>query len=111
QAMRAVLAELPDGEHAFFDHLDEGARIAVTVRIAGDEAVIDFTGTAPLLRTNLNAPRAVVVAAVLYALRTLIPRPIPLNAGCLAPVRIVIPEGSLLDPRPPAAIVGGNVET
>jgi 5-oxoprolinase (ATP-hydrolysing) len=111
QAMRAVLRELPDGEHRFEDWLDDGSRIVATVRIKGDEAEVDFTGTAPQSAGNLNAPRAVVTAAVLYVFRTLIPRPVPLNAGCLLPIRIIVPPGSLLDPRPPAAVAGGNVET
>jgi len=111
EAMRAVLAELPDGGYAFSDFLDDGSRIAVTLRIKGDEAEVDFAGTDPELAGNLNAPSAVVTAAVLYTFRTLIPRPVPLNAGCLAPISIKIPKGSLLDPRPPAAVAGGNVET
>jgi len=111
QAMRAVLGELPDGEHRFTDYLDDGSPIAVSVRIAGDRAVVDFAGTGRQLATNLNAPRAVVTAAVLYVFRTLIPRAVPLNAGCLIPIEIKVPRGSLLDPKPPAAVVGGNVET
>ncbi|MBN2581648.1 MAG: hydantoinase B/oxoprolinase family protein, partial [Planctomycetes bacterium] len=111
QAMRAVLRELPDGEHRFTDYLDDGSPIAVTVRIGGDEAEVDFTGTGGQLATNLNAPWAVVTAAVLYAFRTLIPRSVPLNAGCLLPIRITVPDGTLLSPRRPAAVAGGNVET
>jgi len=111
EAMRAVLRELPDGEHRFVDYLDDGSPIAVRVRIAGDQAELDFAGSGPQLATNLNAPWAVVTAAVLYAFRTLIPRPVPLNAGCLAPITIRVPEGSLLSPRRPAAVAGGNVET
>ena len=111
EAMRAVLGELPDGEHSFEDFLDDGSRIAVTVRIKGDRATVDFAGTGPQVPGNLNAPRAVVTAAVLYVFRTLIPRPVPLNSGCLEPIEIIVPPGSLLDPRPPAAVAGGNVET
>jgi len=111
QAMRAVLGELPDGEHRFTAYLDDGSPIAVSVRIAGDRAVVDFAGTGRQLATNLNAPRAVVTAAVLYVFRTLIPRAVPLNAGCLVPIEIKVPRGSLLSPAPPAAVVGGNVET
>ncbi len=110
-AMREAIAALPDGTHAWFDHLDDGARIAVAVTIAGEHATVDFTGTDPLLPGNLNAPRAVVMAAVLYVFRTLVQRPIPLNQGCFAPLEVIVPAGSLLDPRPPAAVVGGNVET
>jgi 5-oxoprolinase (ATP-hydrolysing) len=74
-------------------------------------AVIDFTGTSPEQPDNLNAPAAVCKAAVLYVFRTLAREDIPLNAGCLRPLEIVIPAGSLLNPRPPAAVVAGNVET
>ncbi|MDY7010349.1 MAG: putative hydro-lyase [Planctomycetota bacterium] len=110
-AMRAVLSELTDGEHRFEDFLDDGAKITVTVRIVGDRAEVDFTGTDGQLPGNLNAPRAVAVAAVLYVFRTLIRRPVPLNAGCLVPIEIKTPAGSLLNPNPPAAVAGGNVET
>ncbi len=111
EAVREVLADLPAGEHRAFDFLDDGARIGLTVKVDGERAVFDFTGTDPQLPGNLNAPVAVVHAAVLYALRCLTRRTLPLNGGCLRPVSIVIPEGSLLSPRPPAAVVGGNVET
>jgi len=111
QSMRAVLAELPDGRHEFVDHLDDGSRIAVVITINGDEAHVDFTGTDPQMAGNLNAPHAVVTAAVLYVFRTLIARPVPLNAGCLAPITITVPTGCLLNPSPPAAVAGGNVET
>jgi 5-oxoprolinase (ATP-hydrolysing) len=111
EAMRAVLSELPDGESSFFDYLDEGARIEITITIEGSSATLDFSGTDATLSGNLNAPSAVVRAAVLYAFRTLIPRPIPLNAGCLEPLTLIIPEDSLLNPKFPAAVVGGNVET
>jgi 5-oxoprolinase (ATP-hydrolysing) len=72
---------------------------------------IDFTGTGPAQRGNLNAPRAVVTAAVIYVLRMLVAERIPLNGGCLAPVTVHVPPGSLLDPPPGSAVVGGNVET
>jgi N-methylhydantoinase A/oxoprolinase/acetone carboxylase beta subunit/N-methylhydantoinase B/oxoprolinase/acetone carboxylase alpha subunit len=100
-ALREAIAELPDGEHRFVDYLDEGARIEVCVTIDGEAARVDFTGTDPQLPGNLNAPRAVVLAAVLYVFRTLTRRPIPLNAGCFDPLEVIIP----------AAVVGGNVET
>jgi 5-oxoprolinase (ATP-hydrolysing) len=93
--------------------MDSGAKIAVTISIdkARREAVIDFTGTSPEQATNFNAPSAVCKAAVLYVFRTLVDDEIPMNAGCLKPLRIVIPEGSMLSPRYPAAVVAGNVET
>jgi 5-oxoprolinase (ATP-hydrolysing) len=102
---------LPQGERVFQDALDDGTRIRVRVRIAGGRIAIDFAGTGPASAGNLNAPRAVTQAAVLYALRTQIAERVPLNAGFLAPVEISIPPGSLLDPPPGAAVVGGNVET
>jgi 5-oxoprolinase (ATP-hydrolysing) len=111
------IARLGAGEHAFADRLDDGTPVCVrlTVRgggIAGGGRMrIDFTGTGPAVRGNLNAPRAVVESAVIYALRCLVAERIPLNGGCLAPVEIVVPAGSLLDPPPGAAVVGGNVET
>src|SRR5206468_1034167 len=89
------------------------ALAAVRVDIDGERrrARVDFTGTSPEGAHNFNAPRAVRTAAVLYVFRTLIERPIPLNEGCLEPLELVIPPGSLLDPRPPAAVAAGNVET
>ncbi|MCC6142661.1 MAG: hydantoinase B/oxoprolinase family protein [Candidatus Hydrogenedentes bacterium] len=109
--MRDRIRELPDGTHRFEDALDDGARIACTLTIDGDRAVVDFEGTARQLPGNLNAPPAVVMAAVLYVFRTLVRKPIPLNSGCLDPIEVHIPEGCLLSPRHPAAVVGGNVET
>jgi 5-oxoprolinase (ATP-hydrolysing) len=110
-AMRETLADWPDGAYHFEDHLDCGARIACTITIDGDSAVVDFAGTDAQLEGNLNAPKAVVTAAVLYTFRTLIGKPIPLNGGCLRPLELRIPEGSLLNPVYPAAVAGGNVET
>ncbi len=107
----AVLEAFPDGCFDFEDALDDGSVIRVALEIQGGRMRIDFAGTAPASTGNLNAPRAVVHAAVIYVLRALVDEPIPLNGGCLAPVEIHIPEGSLLDPPPDAAVVGGNVET
>ncbi len=114
--MRNALQRLPDGLHRLTDYMDDGSPIAVAITIRGDEATIDFTGTAPVTSGNLNANRAIVTAAVMYCLRCLIDEDIPLNQGVLAPVRIVLPEGMLNPPRGPtpqqcAAVVGGNVET
>ena len=109
--MRSAIAAVPDGEHRFEDTLDCGARIACAVTVSGDRAVVDFAGTDAQLDSNLNAPPAVTIAAVLYVFRTLIDKNIPLNGGCLDPIEIRIPDGSLLNPRYPAAVVGGNVET
>jgi 5-oxoprolinase (ATP-hydrolysing) len=111
ESVRRVIDVLRDGEFAY--EMDDGPIIRVRVAIdkAARAATIDFTGTSPQLATNFNAPRAVSVAAVLYVFRTLVNNDIPLNAGCLKPLRIVIPEGSMLDPSYPAAVVAGNVET
>ena len=102
---------LPDGVHSFEDHLDDGARIAVQITVRGGTMEIDFEGTDRALPNNLNAPRAVTMAAVLYVLRVLVGKPIPLNSGCMRPVTVRIPEGSLLSPEPHRAVAAGNVET
>lgn len=114
--VRQALARLPDGRREFVDHLDDGSPIAVAITVQGEEAVVDFTGTGPVLACNLNANRAIVTAAVMYVLRCLIDEDIPLNQGVLAPVQIVVPECLLnppafQDPRRCAAVAGGNVET
>ena len=111
EAVRRVLDVLTDG--AFEYEMDGGARIRVRIAIdrAKREAVIDFTGTSEQQPSNFNAPSAVCKAAVLYVFRTLVDDEIPMNAGCLKPLRIVIPEGCMLAPRYPAAVVAGNVET
>jgi 5-oxoprolinase (ATP-hydrolysing) len=111
EQVRRALDRLRDG--AFACEMDNGAviRVAITLDRAQRTARIDFTGTSPQQASNFNAPRAVTLAAVLYVFRTLVDDDIPLNAGCLRPLEIAIPQGSLLDPRPPAAVVAGNVET
>ncbi|MGQ0635219.1 MAG: hydantoinase B/oxoprolinase family protein [Planctomycetaceae bacterium] len=114
--MRLALAAIPDGAYQFTDHLDDGSPIAVQITVAGDGATVDFTGTGPVLGSNLNANRAIVTAAVLYVFRCLIEQEIPLNGGVLAPIQVVLPECLLNPPEhdDPAlcpAIVGGNVET
>ena len=106
-----AIADLPDGEYRFEDQLDDGARILVCVTVDGGEMSIDFEGTDRALDNNLNAPRAVTMAAVLYVLRVLVGKPIPLNGGCMRPVSVRIPEGSLLCPEPGHAVAAGNVET
>jgi 5-oxoprolinase (ATP-hydrolysing) len=111
ECVRRVIGVLKDGEFAY--EMDNGAMIRVKITIGADRrsATIDFTGTSAQLESNFNAPSAVVYAAVLYVFRTLVNDDIPLNAGCLKPLEVVIPEGSMLSPRPPAATVAGNVET
>jgi len=111
ECVRRVITALSDGE--FTLTLDNGARICVAVSVDAVRrtARIDFTGTSAQLPNNFNAPRAITVAAVLYVFRTLIDDDIPLNAGCLKPLEIIVPEGCMLNPAPPAAVVAGNVET
>jgi 5-oxoprolinase (ATP-hydrolysing) len=110
-SVRRVLGALSDGSFEY--EMDNGARIRVAIRVDREkrEATIDFTGTSLQQPTNFNAPSAVCKAAVLYVFRTLVDDEIPMNAGCLKPITIVIPEGSMLSPRYPAAVVAGNVET
>jgi 5-oxoprolinase (ATP-hydrolysing) len=110
----SALARRPAGtDRGFTLKLDNGAQIVVkvTVDAANREATIDFTGTSGQLANNFNAPKAVTMAAVLYVFRTLVDDDIPLNAGCLKPLRVIVPEGCMLNPRAPAAVVAGNVET
>ena len=111
EAVRRLIGRLEDG--AFRYELDNGAVIAVAVRIdrAARHVTIDFAGSSDQLPGNFNAPFSVVRAAVMYVLRAMIDDPIPMNEGCLAPVTILVPEGSMLRPRYPAAVVAGNVET
>lgn len=111
EAVRRAIASLRDGE--FTLPLDNGAHITVSIRVDTHtrSAVIDFAGTSEQQPNNFNAPSAVCMAAVLYVFRTLVDDDIPLNAGCLKPLEVRIPEGSMLSPRHPAAVVAGNVET
>jgi 5-oxoprolinase (ATP-hydrolysing) len=111
EAVRRVVGALSDG--AFEYEMDSGAVVRVKISVDRDAraATIDFSGTSAQQPTNFNAPSAVCKAAVLYVFRTLVDDDIPMNAGCLEPLSIVIPEGSMLAPRYPAAVVAGNVET
>ena len=110
ESVRQVIGRLQDG--AFRYPMDIGAEIAVRVTVdhARREAVIDFTGTSPQQAGNYNAPKAIARAVVLYVFRTLVGRAIPLNEGCLKPLRIVLPEGTMLNPHPGAAVIAGNTE-
>ncbi|MFO8051713.1 MAG: hydantoinase B/oxoprolinase family protein [Thermoplasmatota archaeon] len=110
-SVRRVIDVLKEGGASVV--MDNGSRIQVRITMDKDErsAVVDFSGTSSQLTTNFNAPRAVVKAAVLYVFRTLVPDPIPLNGGCMRPITIRIPKGSMLDPVYPAPVVAGNVET
>jgi 5-oxoprolinase (ATP-hydrolysing) len=111
ESVRRVITRLKDGE--FTLPLDNGAQIKVAIRVdaTNRSAEIDFTGTSGQQTNNFNAPTAVCMAAVLYVFRTLVDDDIPLNAGCLKPLKVIIPPGSMLNPNPPASVVAGNVET
>ncbi len=111
EAVRRLIGRLEDGSFRY--ELDNGAAVCVAVRVdrAARQVTIDFAGTSDQLPGNFNAPFSVVRAAVMYVLRTMIDDPIPMNEGCLAPVTILVPEGCMLRPRYPAAVVAGNVET
>ena len=111
ESVRRLLSGLEDGAFAY--EMDNGAVVKVAIRIdrAARAAVFDFTGTSAQSPDNFNAPRSITRAAALYVLRTLIDDAIPMNDGCLRPVTLIVPEGSLLNPRPGAAVVAGNVET
>ncbi len=111
ESVRRVLDALDPGSFRY--EMDDGSVIAVTVEIdtIARSATIDFSASSPQTRSNFNAPAAVCRAAVLYVLRSLVDDDIPMNDGCLIPVELIIPEASILNPRPPAAVVAGNVET
>jgi 5-oxoprolinase (ATP-hydrolysing) len=111
EAVRRVISALKDG--SFHYALDNGAHIDVAIRVdrAARSAVVDFSGTSGQLPNNFNAPSSVCMAAVLYVFRTLVDDEIPLNAGCLKPLQVIIPPGSMLNPHYPASVVSGNVET
>ena len=111
ESVRRVLDVLEGGDFTY--PMDDGSQICVSVKIDHENrrATIDFTGTSDQLETNYNAPTAVAKAAVLYVFRTLVDDDIPLNSGCLKPMDIIIPEASMLNPKYPAAVVAGNVET
>ncbi len=109
-SVRRVLAKLDDG--AFDYEMDDGShiKVQVTVNRSARTATIDFTGTSPQRADNFNAPSAVINAVVLYVFRCLVGTDIPLNDGCLKPLKIIIPDGTFMSPRPGAAVVAGNTE-
>ena len=111
ESVRRVIDVLKDGKFAY--EMDNGAVIRVEIAIDRERrsAVVDFTHTSAQLESNFNAPAAVTMSAVLYVFRTLVNDDIPLNAGCMKPLKVVIPEGCMLNPRYPAAVAAGNVET
>ena len=109
--VREALRRIPAGIYSFQDTLDDGTPIAVRITIAQENATVDFTGTGKESEYNLNAPPAVVRAAVLYVFRCLVNERIPLNDGCMEPIRLIIPEKCIINPTRGRAVVGGNVET
>ena len=111
ETVRRAIAALKPGAFAY--EMDDGAviRVRIDVDVANRSAVVDFTGTSDQLPTNFNAPLSIARAATLYVFRTLVDDAIPLNEGCLKPIDLIVPEGSMLNPRYPAAVVAGNVET
>ena len=114
---RRLISDLPNGTYRFLDRMDddglspEPADIAVAITIQGDKAIVDFSGTSPQRKGCINAVYAITLSATQYVFRTLIGLDVPSNAGCLVPIEIVAPEGTLVNARPPAAVAGGNVET
>lgn len=111
ESVRRLLSKLPDG--AFRVEMDQGSHVEVKITFdhATRTAKVDFTGTSPIQNNNYNAPRPVTRAAVLYVFRVMVDEPIPMNAGCLKPIEIIVPDGSMLSPEFPAAVIAGNVET
>ena len=112
ESVRRVLERLPDSaEYEYPTDTGQVIRVKITVDRDKREATVDFTGTSPVMKNNFNAPEPVARAAVLYAFRVMVEGSIPMNAGCLRPINIIIPEGCMLRPAYPAAVVAGNVET
>jgi len=115
--MRVVISGIPDGQYRARDFLDNDGvsagpvSIKVKLTVSGDEACLDFAGSDPQCAGNVNAVFAVTLSAVYYAFRCLAPYDIPSNWGCMAPIRVLAPEGSVVNPNPPAAVAAGNVET
>jgi 5-oxoprolinase (ATP-hydrolysing) len=110
ESVRRVIDRLKDGQFSY--PMDIGTTIKVRVRVdrKAREAVIDFTGTSPQNKGNYNAPRSICDAVVLYVFRTMVGADIPLNQGCLKPLHIIVPDGSMLNPVYPAAVIAGNTE-
>ena len=112
ESVRRVLERLPDSsEYAYPTDTGQVIKVKITVDRKKREATVDFTGTSPVMKNNFNAPEPVARAAVLYAFRVMVEDMIPMNAGCLRPINIIIPDGCMLRPAYPAAVVAGNVET
>src|SRR5690606_1113530 len=106
-----LVGRLEDAEYSYPTDTGQVIKVKITIDRAARTATVDFTGTSEARENNFNAPEPVARAAVLYCFRVMVEAPIPMNAGCLRPIRIVIPEGSMLKPAYPRAVVAGNVET
>ena len=112
ESVRRVLERLPDSStYEYPTDTGQVIKVRITVDRAAREATVDFTGTSPVMKNNFNAPYPVARAAVLYAFRVMVEDNIPMNAGCLRPIKLIIPDGCMLRPAYPAAVVAGNVET
>jgi N-methylhydantoinase B len=117
RSMCKTLRDLPDGVYRFTDYLDDDGvqadpvEIKVAVRIIGDRAIVDFTGSSPQRQGGVNAVYAITLSAVFYVFRCLLDEEIPNNSGCMAPIEVIAPQGSVVAAKPPAAVAGGNVET
>ena len=115
--MRKTIQMIPDGEYKFVDFLDDDGfntkriNINTSITIKDDKAVVDFSGTHRQVKGSINAVRAITLSAVLYVFRSLTKEDIPTNAGCLRPIEVIIPEGTVVDAKYPCAVAGGNVET
>jgi 5-oxoprolinase (ATP-hydrolysing) len=111
ESVRRVLEKLSDAEFSYATDQGSTIKVKITIDRAKREATVDFTGTSEQKKNNFNAPEPVTRAAVLYVFRVMVESSIPMNAGCLKPIRIIVPDGSMLKPQYPAAVVAGNVET
>ena len=115
--MRRAVCEIPDGDYSFEDRLDDDGvsrkpvRIRVTIRVRGSSAEVDFSGSDGQVEGNVNANFAITLSATMYAFRSIIRGDVPYNSGLIKPIRLLAPEGSVVNARPPAAVAGGNVET
>jgi N-methylhydantoinase B/oxoprolinase/acetone carboxylase alpha subunit len=115
--MRQAIREIPDGDYRFSDYLDDDGvsprpiKIQVTIRLRGDSAEVDFSGSDPQTEGSVNANYAITLSATMYVFRCIIRGDVPYNSGLLRPVRVSAPEGSVVNAKPPAAVAGGNVET
>lgn len=115
--VRAFLRKIPDGKYEFSDYMDNDGitdtpiKICVSIEIKGDTAIVDFTGTSEQVRGSVNAIYAITVSAVFYTFRCLAGEDVPSNAGCLEPIQIIAPKGTVINANFPAAVAGGNVET